>query len=301
MTEYHKSNIASVNIGDLKSAALFFDHVIPLSARRIHVETYPDSHTKKSFYKLLEDLLPPDLRPGGSHHSIYQNVLLENENLRRTRKHWFKEGMYDEDAIIAEGFDFRLPFKEACESLHHISKSYRHSIQLEFDNANTTYLQGEDIFISLINMNMIDVGHTSWEQIIEYRQDKDNIAKYRKLRLFLFNNYEGKSANYIQDDILQKIEDFNSSIATWGFKTKLTVFETILSSKTLYSSATLTMLSSLFQNPGLATIMGTSGALLEIGKISIELFKAKRERSDLLENSPIAYLLRAQKQFPPSK
>lgn len=298
MTEYHKRNIANVNIGDLKSAAMFFDHVIPLSARGIHVQTYPESHTKESFYQLLDDLLPGDLKSGGIYHSVYQKVLRENEELRRTRKHWFKEGMYEDEAIIAEGVDFRIPFKEACQSLFSVSKSYRDSIQIEFDSENTNYLQGDDIFISLINMHMVDVGRTSWDQIIEFRKDKENLNKYRKLRLFLFKNYQGKGMNYIQDDILQKIEDYNDCISKWKFKTKLTIFDTILSSKSLYSSSTATILSTLFQNPSLTALLGGSGVLIELGKISLKFFKAKRERIELNENSPIAYLLTAQKSFP---
>tara|TARA_R110002020_G_scaffold70934_1_gene183742 strand:- start:1659 stop:2561 length:903 start_codon:yes stop_codon:yes gene_type:complete len=298
MIEYHRKSIANVKVGDFKSAALFFSHVIPLSARALSRD-FDDRFnlTKERFDNVLYSLLPDDLTKGGQFHNEYNLVLKEAESLRMTSKHFMKLGMYLDEAIQEEGIDFRANFNNAIFILESKSNSYKSSTQLEYDHSQNKYQEGDDIIISLLNLQMIDTYNTSWEQILEFRKDKNSIKNLRKLKLFLYDNYLGKPASYIEDDILNRIEDYNKSISKWGFNTITTTFDSILSSKGLFATSTIAMLAAFNQNPSLAALSGGSAAFITMGQIGISIFKARNNKIALRTDSPLAYLLTAKKKL----
>ncbi|MDB5271959.1 MAG: hypothetical protein JWO58_326 [Chitinophagaceae bacterium] len=117
------------------------------------------------------------------------------------------------------------------------------------------------------------------------------------MKLFVQDNYTNKPINYIEDDILKRIDDYNDSISKWGFETTIATFESVLSSKGLYTSSTIAMLSKLFDNPGLAALSGGSAACIALGEIGLKVFKAQNDKINLRKDSPIAYLLTAQKEL----
>ncbi|MDB5271958.1 MAG: hypothetical protein JWO58_325 [Chitinophagaceae bacterium] len=169
--EYKKETIANVKLGNIKNAALFFDYVIPISGRSLALSIGFDS-IKEKYDSVLNSILPIDLKKGGVNHDYYNKVLREAESLRLTSKHYFKLGMYLDEAIKEEGIDFRKPFNKACSLLESKSHSYKYSTQIEFDNQQNKYLDGEDVFVSIMNMRIVDVYKTSWEQILEFREDE---------------------------------------------------------------------------------------------------------------------------------
>lgn len=294
--KYRRETIANVTYGSVKTAALFFDHVIPLSPRGLGNEL--DNRGQASFEEyesVLYALLPNDLTKGGVHYEQYRKVLAEADSLRRTAKHYMKMGMYLDEAIREEGQDFRAGFRNATENLKNISKSYKNSIQVEHGSfQGDRYQEGDDVIISLMNLHLVDVRNTTWKQILEFRKDETSLKNFRRLKLFLYDNYKDKPASYIEDDILKRIEDYNNSVSKWGFNTTVSTLDSILSSKGLYASSTIAMISAFCEKPSLAALSGASAAVVALGKVGLKLFKAKRENIELRKDFPLAYLITAQ-------
>jgi len=294
--KYRRDTIANVNYGSVKSAALFFDHVIPLSPRGLGNELDRQGQSSVEEYEsILYALLPNDLTKGGIHYEQYRKVLAEAESLRMTYKHYMKMGMYLDQAILEEGKDFRVDFNNAIENLKSYSKSFKNSTQIEYESVQgDKYKEGDDVIISLMNLNLVDVYKTSWEQILEFRKDETSLKNFRRLKLFLYENYKDKPSSYIEDDILKRIEDYDDSISKWGFKTATSTLDSILSSKGLYASSTIAMISAFCEKPSLTALTGGATAVVALGKVGLKLFKAKREKIELKKDSPLAYLITAQ-------
>lgn len=297
--EYRRETIANVNYGSVKTAALFFDHVIPLSPRGLGNELDNKGLSSLEEYEsVLYSLLPNDLTKGGLHHEYYRKVLNESESLRRTAKHYMKLGMYLDEACLEEGRDLRADFKIATKHLKSISESYKNSTQIEYQSSQgDKFKEGDDVIISLMNLNLIDVRNTTWEQILEFRKDEISLKNFRRLKLFLYDNYKDKPASYIEDDILKRIEDYNNSVSKWGFNTRISTLESILSSKGLYASSSIAMISAFCEMPSLAFFSGGSAATVALGKIGLKLVKAKREKIELRKESPLAYVIIAQEKL----
>ena len=85
--------------------------------------------------------------------------------------------------------------------------------------------------VSLINANLIDTRATSWEQILDFRNDVDSTKKLHRLRHFFSTNYFGKNQSYIEDDLQQRLEDHDLAIQKHGFHTKMTVWNALFTSK----------------------------------------------------------------------
>lgn len=295
--EYRRQTIANVKYGSIKTAALFFDYVIPLSPRGLGntLDSRGQSSSFKEYESVLYSLLPNELSKGGAFHDNYKKVLLEAESLRRTAKHYMKMGMYLNEASLEVGQDLEAGFRNATENLKDISECYKKSTQIEYQSSRENkFIEGDDVIISLMNLQLVDVQNTSWEQILEFRKDNEALKNLRRLKLFLYDNYKDKPASYIEDDILKRIEDYENSVSKWGFNTTISTLDSILSSKSLYTSSTLAMISAFCDKPNLAALSGGSAVAVALGKIGLKLIKAKRDKIEVRKESPLAYLITAQ-------
>ena len=85
-----------------------------------------------------------------------------------------------------------------------------------------------DISFKIQSLSLIDTSKASWGQIIEIRNLKN-------LRLFFFSNYQDKPGDFVKDDLLKRIDEYDSARKKHGFDLKATSMLTLLKSKNLQS------------------------------------------------------------------
>ena len=132
-----------------------------------------------------------------------------------------------------------------------------------------------DFSLILPNLNLIDTSETSWKQILEFRKDNDASKKLRNLRLFFHDNYKGKDRQYIEDDLMKRLDDYEQTRKEWDFQTKTSTIAAILDSKNIQTSLYATLIGVYFGEP---IFMGgplIAGTCIEIGKCVLHLTNRK--------------------------
>lgn len=103
----------------------------------------------------------------------------------------------------------------------------------EFEKAFTTDTNKENYEHSVIDASIqaiptIVEDGLSWEQVVDFRKDKKEIAKMRKFRNWANQNLEGKSSAEITDILCGELEDYESALKKHGIKTVIGGFSTIV-------------------------------------------------------------------------
>lgn len=154
-----------------------------------------------------------------------------------------------------------------------------------------------DISLEVLNWPIIETDKATWDQIIEFRKDKEAKKKLRDLRLFLHTNYEGKSLNYIEDDIYRRLENYKNVCDDWGFETRNSVFSAIMDSQSLLATAAATLGAILLNQPIAQTISALAGVTLNIGKILLTYDKQKHAFQKLKRDHDLAYIIEAKERL----
>jgi hypothetical protein len=135
-----------------------------------------------------------------------------------------------------------------------------------------------------------------WDQILDFREDKKAVKKYRNLGLWIDDALKASSLSHAIDLIEKKIEDYEWAIKKHGFKTVTGALSSILSSDTLVSIAA---------GGGIAAIIGGSlwaslvAGLIISGKISVWVCDRLIDLEDVKrgQHSEVALLYDAKKKF----
>lgn len=147
----------------------------------------------------------------------------------------------------------------------------------------------EDVAVTLMNAKIIDTTSCSWEHILKFREDTEARHKLRRLRLFAYENYLGKSKEYVREDILKRIDDANQMAKRWGFETKTAALSMLLTSKTLAGGAAGSLVSVLAGQPLAAFLSVAGGAAIETGRIGIEITRRHFTLRNMLKDNPVLY------------
>ncbi len=156
---------------------------------------------------------------------------------------------------------------------------------------------GNDISLSLVGIPIVDTSRLSWDKLLEFRKDSDSREKLRNLRLFLHQNYQGKSQEYIQDDLMKRLDQFEQTCKDWDFETRHSIMSLLINSKNIKAAFSATAGAILLGQPVVASGIALSGVSFELGKICLEITKRNHTFSKLLRDNDIAYLIDAKKKF----
>lgn len=148
--------------------------------------------------------------------------------------------------------------------------------------------------MTLLRLPWIDADAASWEQIIEFRQDIESARKLRRLRLFFYENYAGKSSAFIGDDLLKRLDDYEAVRKKHGFEALTGSLSSILKSSNLVSAVGAGLAAALFGGPVLG--VGTTAAV-EVGNFSIELSRKLFTVREYEKGHEFAYLIDAKKRL----
>lgn len=156
----------------------------------------------------------------------------------------------------------------------------------------------EGIELALLDMPLIDGETCSWEQAGEVRSDPDSKRQLRNFRLFLDDIDINKGKSFIQDSLLQRIEEYEMAASKHGFRLLKNTVQAFFNKNTLYRVLT-TGLSNLFSSSNksagsmMDVICGTDlyGAMSDLGSLSLSLKEAKMTRNLGVSQSGPEYLI----------
>lgn len=292
--QYHKT---AISIGCTTEAALYFDYVIPV---RLFTEVF--SKLKKFDPEpgwFTDDLCPNYLR--GNNHFLRQlgelnakvmNFLIKKRNQDLSLPPHIvgltiEEYADIEDSMVRSYFEFLEEFGLT-------------DAPVILPDGSTMSESGEpnaDVVIALGTLRLIDSSQASWEQVTELRRDPEARGKLRRLRLFASENYGSKSRAFIEDDLLRRIDDYEEQVRRWGFETKQSVLTMLLTSKYLAGALSGSLISTLFGAPAAAVASAVGGALIEIGRVSLEVSRRRFMLRNALRDNPISYIVDAKDKF----
>lgn len=148
-----------------------------------------------------------------------------------------------------------------------------------------------DPSLILSRLKLVDSAAADWRQIIELRKDKESHQRLIRLRLFMHSNYTGRSFAFIEDDLANRLHEYEAASNKHGFKTVLSSLSMLLSAKELQASLGAGLIAGLFG--GSLTALGT-GAVVEIAQIAVHVTERLHEMRDWRSGHELAYLIETQ-------
>jgi hypothetical protein len=289
MTDYHTTAVA---FGDLKNVALYFDYVIPVF---FAVEFIGEESEWKFLCERQHDLLPPDLmncrgfpRRLTAVNQATLNVLRKfgvNRFGLQPKIVGLSDDQYAaiEDTAISEYFSFIDEYD--LKDYPIASASGPGSAWME-DEGNSLPTP----VVTLADLKVVDASRVPWQQLVEFRRDREARDRLRRLRLFAHENYSGRSRSYMEDDILMRVSEYDETVQQWGLETVNGALSVVLNSKLAASVIAGTFLSTLFGQPATALLAGAAGAIVEVGHIAVEVSRQRFALRKLIRDSPVSFV-----------
>jgi len=307
--DYPKRQVA-IAFGDVKQAYLYFDFVIPVYIEEgFPSDLRPTSIPRRYVVRSPAYFLGADYSMGdpanflGADYSTkIKKGNLHPEILNRIGKKRFDilQRRLPEFFRIDHGRS-AIPFLVHAinELARDLSRAgYDPVIVIDHSHLNLRCKSGlETIAVISSNVAEIDVSGRSWDQLREFRIDDDSRRALRNYRLFWFENYSQKSPNFIEDDLTRRFEALENACRKHGFDVTLKTLGNLLNSKSLLSTAAISLVAALTRQPHLLGAALTTGISVEVGRITLEIAKARLEHREFLRHNDLLYLYNLKKKF----
>ena len=202
------------------------------------------------------------------------------------------------DSLVSSGGDFRgvanRVVAQACQELGidaMPSYSSEEHFALDFREGDYCTYQA-----ALNNLPVLDGDQVSWDAILEFRQDRSALKKYRDLRLWLSDGLKAKSVDQATDLIAQRIDDYEWSLQKHGLKSIMGALSQVLDAKWFAALAGGAGLAGLIAGPVGSAI---SAGLVASARVSVWIAERAVEREDVKrgKGSEIAVLYDARRKF----
>lgn len=299
----------AIAFGNLKNASLYFDYLVPinflydLQVEEVRTAIRGNGQSWRDIARAAFDaeFLPPDivLQPGFARAITDLNAICRNCTLKRSFEQSGRptEGLFqgqypaDDDLFFAKYFDFINDYGLGGCPLVFPDGGTETSSLLEFDDCPRLPI------LALTNLRLIDASNATWNQIAEFRRDSETRRRLRRLRLFAYDNYAGKPASYVEDDLLTKIADYEEAVAQWGFQTAKGAVNLVLDSRLSSTTAAGAMLASLLGHPAEALTVAAVAGSIQLGRVAIQLIERRFELQKLVRDNPISYITYSRKKL----
>jgi hypothetical protein len=136
---------------------------------------------------------------------------------------------------------------------------------------------------TLTELRIVDENKLTWEQVLEFREDFEAKNKFRKLIRWLDGDMVGKPLSFIEDEIAQRLEDYEWAIRKHGIEAVLGSLSATLDSKALLSSGAAY---AAFAAAGQGWLGMLSGASILIGKCAVHFAQEKLNLDDVKRSKP---------------
>jgi len=222
-TSYFNSVVA---FGNLKTAAVYFDRVLPvgfttwedIDPETLHQTPETVIHYIKKSVKIkqvLDSLIENDTNSKVAIVHFDETYYHHFDNLRATLRNFYTPYEIAKEQAklyLSRKRDTGAISKNAnyAESVDGLSVKFgitEFGLFLPSTEQRQVSEGSQDLFSIISGISLIDAEHADWEQIISLREDSDSKEALRRFRLFTFDNYRGKSKSYIEDDIAKRIAD----------------------------------------------------------------------------------------------
>lgn len=302
MTNQYPECQNAICFDNLKTAALYFDSVIPVAFNSLQgrgegvdvlfevPEAIPGDVLLQLIFNVTTRCADEKWNYWGKYISSWTRFTSAINPARNqfSRNYEDVKQIYLEDSLIGRGSSVRQEFKKFAREL---GKTYS-TVLLPQPHANV----GSNPYSTLVlsGVPLIDTARASWEQILELRKDSDSRRKLRNLRLFFHGNYAEKSVEYISDDLARRLDDYSSVRKRLGFEATVGSISALLDSKNLQGAAAAGIVSAVIGGP-IGAI--SAAVLVELGGMALEFSKKCFEIREFENAHELAYLIHAKKRL----
>ncbi len=292
MSEYGKTAISLLG---LKDALLYFKYVISLTdlaefvfedRRRRKANNIPrvladDLEDVDCIASLVEtELLPPELRTKRFLELRRTSSLLNTAYIEPSLENSIRKQYAGTDNIESV---FRTLFDEFPTLTEVPLITSPEWITDESNGEN-------EVLLKISSVQLIDTQTCKWKQLVEFRKDTEAMSKLRRFRLFAYENYKEKSQEFIEDDMLIRLEDYERAVRKWGFVTTTGAINVFLNSTLIAGGLAGSFLTAYYNAPlvEIATAMGATG--VAIANMAVNLGQQQFARKELMANNPVSYI-----------
>lgn len=269
-----------ISVDDHKLAALFFDYILPTNSMieipsKIifdgadlpkQLNQFMMSYTQ-FFARRVQELLSQEVPTDKIEHRASEDAA--NYNIAMLHRY-----------LASKGF-WSVPLFTSPEA-------YRRFLEPG---------QSPSVEFTFIGIPLIDTSNLSWDQIIDIRADTEFTTKLRRFRVFLNENYENESQEFVMDDLLKKLYEYEQACKKHNIDLIISSLSKILDSKSLLAALGITAAGILTGNPALTDLGIISGTAIEIGKLSLNIAQKKLSFENTLGASEISYLFDLKKEL----
>ena len=296
---YQDNNKICICSDNLKMAALIYDKIVPIP-----------KYSKASKGKIKSDLNLPEevcfpLRSTGA---LRQFMIDSDKGIAKIDVSYYldhKKDIFNSSWVVndAQGIvnQFVYELMEIyfrTQALERKNIAYSVIPPTGFDPIiNTPNSLTDSLGFTFSNLKVIDAENADWEQILEFRKDKDALKKLRRFKLFFYDELADKDITYINDLIAVKMEDYENSCKKHGIDMIQKSYKTILNSKILLAGFSSSIAALILNKPELFQLSAIGAGLLELGRITLEVSHAHVERKIMRNANEISYFVQAKKKL----
>lgn len=281
--------------GSLKNALIYYDCAIPLTLKAylVHLMAVRPEVESESPPKGLQFV------PAVGHPDFTDDLVAVNSAITKLAlKRFFQET----DIAILDVTDRNEDalLDETLVAFNHFMDKYDlDKLPVDSTGLNSPYNSAttSDPMMVLGSLSLIDADRCSWEQIVEFRRDSHALDMVRRLRLFAYENYSGKSKSFIEDDISTRIADYEMAVRKWGFETAQGALNEVLTSPATAVSAAGSLVCVLSGATTAAAISALIGAAFQVGRAVLEVKKRQLDLLNLRTANPASFISYARDQL----
>lgn len=144
--------------------------------------------------------------------------------------------------------------------------------------------------VTLSGLNLLSARDAPWEQVLELRRDAEARRRLRRLRLFAYENYAGKSKAFIEDDILSRIEDYELVTRRLGLERVQGALSVVANSKLTAGALAGTLVSAFLGEPLPVLIASGATIAFEVGRFALELRRQTLVSDEVARSSPVSFI-----------
>lgn len=319
MGKYHNTAIV---FGNLKDALLYFEYVIPMNISGISMGYRPTTaesgpmierfkETSMEGYRELQasfgelgnivKLFPPQLASDPrfeTTRNMFEGLLFAYMVKTVEGEETFEKYVGQLAKLVqAEG---PVDPNQLCPTIEGLQRLFSFIVS-EFQLKNvlvdsshffmgTPSIDNFGNCLSAQEIRVIDTTKVTLPQIMEFRKDKEAMSRMRNFRLFAYQHYSGKDKAFIEDDIQKRLSDYYETLNACGFETTVKTLSFLFESKFLMGAFATSAVSLLVGNGQLAVEAFGTGAIIELGKLSLEYAKRRNELKKICKENPISYI-----------
>ena len=146
------------------------------------------------------------------------------------------------------------------------------------------------------NLGVVSEDQIKWEQVLEFRKDKQARNAFRRLMHWLDKEMVGKPLDFVTDELSDRIEKYDWAIRKHGFQVVIGTLACTLNPKYLLGTSALTAAVDFVSHEPFLSLLTGSG--LVIGRAALSLATTLVDRKDIeFANREVAFLLEAKRHF----